>query len=165
MICFFLLFDSDHHFYCSIAARCWFLGHLVYESPYYIPPRKSKYSCIIKLKSLFVCLNALMSETTSLNSKNLFVLDSPFVEEGYRLYNITLRQKGAEQLVKPRWNSLLIIIANKIKFTNNQNELGHIIQSLNLKGSQPTWIGRWFNANVARPVRDIRDRTNWTKRI
>ena len=30
-----------------------------------------------------------------------FALDSPFIEEGYRLYNITLRPTGAEQRVKP----------------------------------------------------------------
>ena len=40
-------------------------------------------SNIIKLKSLFVCLNALISETTGSNSENLFALDSPFIEEGY----------------------------------------------------------------------------------
>lgn len=36
---------------------------------------------IIKLESSFVCLNALVSRTTNLNSKILFV-DSPFTEEG-----------------------------------------------------------------------------------
>ena len=55
-------------------------------------------SILIKLKSLFfVCLNELISETAGPNWKILFVLDSPLVEEGYRLYNITLRQIGAEQ--------------------------------------------------------------------
>ena len=29
-------------------------------------------------------------------------MDSPFIEEGYMLYNITLRTKGAEQRMKPR---------------------------------------------------------------
>ena len=60
------------------------------------------YTNIIKLKSLFVCLNALISGTTGSNSKNLFALDSPFIEEGYRLYTIMLRPIGAEQRVKPR---------------------------------------------------------------
>jgi hypothetical protein len=41
---------------------------------------------IIKLKSLFVCLNALISGTTSPICKILSVLDSPFIEEGYRLW-------------------------------------------------------------------------------
>ena len=33
--------------------------------------------------------------------KNIFVLDSPFIEEGYMLYNITLRPKGANKRMKP----------------------------------------------------------------
>jgi hypothetical protein len=41
---------------------------------------------IIKLKSLFVCLNALILGTTDMIRKILLVLDSPFIEEGYRLW-------------------------------------------------------------------------------
>ena len=40
------------------------------------------YINIMKLKSLFVWLNVLISRTTGSNSKNLFVLDSPLIEEG-----------------------------------------------------------------------------------
>ena len=44
-----------------------------------------------------VWLNALISETTGLNSKHIFVSDSPFIEEGYKLNIITLRSIGTEQ--------------------------------------------------------------------
>ena len=44
------------------------------------------YTNIIKLKSFFFCLKWNI----------LFVLDSPFIEEGYRLYDITLLPIGAE---------------------------------------------------------------------
>ena len=54
------------------------------------------YTNIIKLKSLFVCLKkALISGITGSNSENRFALDRPFIEEGYRLFNITLRPIGA----------------------------------------------------------------------
>ena len=49
----------------------------------------------------FVCLNVLISGTAGSNLKNIFVLDFTFIEEGYRLYIITLRPIGAEQRVKP----------------------------------------------------------------
>ena len=43
--------------------------------------------------------------------KNIFVMDNPFIEEGfmmlYRLYNITLRATGAEQRVN-RWQKVII---------------------------------------------------------
>lgn len=46
---------------------------------------------------LFVCFNAPISGTVGSNWKTIFVLDSPFIEEGYRLYyNVTLRPVGAE---------------------------------------------------------------------
>ena len=54
------------------------------------------------MKSSFVCLNALISVTTGSNWKMIFVFDSPFIEEGYRLYNITLQPIQVEQQVKPR---------------------------------------------------------------
>ena len=58
---------------------------------------------IIKLKSLFVCwLNVLISGTTSSNWKNVFVLDSPFIEAGYWLFNITLRPIEDSQRMKLR---------------------------------------------------------------
>ena len=53
----------------------------------------------IKLKSLFALMNALISGKTGSNSKIFFVLGSPFIEEGYTLYNITLRPIGAKQRV------------------------------------------------------------------
>ena len=69
------------------------------------------YTNIIKLKSLFVCL----FERANLRNcwfefrkvsenlvRSLFALDSPFIEEGYSLYNITLWPIAAEQGVKPR---------------------------------------------------------------
>ena len=55
-----------------ICIRLMLARHLLYEN-------------IIKLKSLFVCLNALISGTSGSNSENLFALDSPFIEKGYRL--------------------------------------------------------------------------------
>ena len=48
------------------------------------------------IKVLFVWLDALISETTDPIWKILSVLDSSFIEEGYRLYIITLRPIGAE---------------------------------------------------------------------
>ena len=41
----------------------------------------------------FVGFDALISGS---NWKNIFVLDISFIEEGYRLYNITLQPIGAE---------------------------------------------------------------------
>ena len=53
---------------------------------------------INKALCFFVCLNALISGTTGSNKNKL---DSPFIEEGLMLYNITLWPIGAEQWVKP----------------------------------------------------------------
>ena len=59
-------------------------------------------------------MTALISGTTGSNSENLFALDSPFIEEGFRVYNITLRPIGVEQRVKPRGTASIDIMNVKI---------------------------------------------------
>lgn len=49
-----------------------------------------------KLKGLFVSLNAFILGTAKSNCKILFVFRSPFVEEGFELYNIALQLIGAK---------------------------------------------------------------------
>ena len=53
---------------------------------------------------VFVLLNANGS-----NLNYMFVLDNPFIEEGYGLYNITLRTKLADQ-----WGTASLIIIRQV---------------------------------------------------
>ena len=57
---------------------------------------------LIKLQSSYVCLNALISHShlELLIRIEIMFLDRPFIEEDYRLYNITLQPIGAEQRVR-----------------------------------------------------------------
>lgn len=54
------------------------------------------YTNIIKVKTLFLWLNALISGITSPISKIISMLDSPVIEGGYTLYMIMLRPKRTE---------------------------------------------------------------------
>jgi len=82
---------------------------------------------IIKLKSLFVWLNVLISGTTGSNWKIIFVLDSTFIDKGYRLYFIihhftTNRSEAsmANYTYKRFWD-LLFLFINGIAFGFNDN--------------------------------------------